>query len=131
MTPWLILAVLGLVAWALLARRGPSAVTLAREAARGQDPGPVLRAAAALPVGRRSAFFHAAIGELWASWNRPLAARLVREYAILCPDEKLCQYWLQQVLQVEPVVAREAFDPDFLTAVYRPEVAKSCCQGSS
>ncbi len=131
MTPWIVLLGVAIAAWALLARRGPSALAAAREAVARDDLAPVLTVVATLPPERRGAFFHAAIRELWGAWHRPLAARLVREFATQCPDDTLCQYWLQQVLQIEPGVARDAFDEAFLTAVYRPEVAKSCCQGSS
>jgi hypothetical protein len=131
MLPWLIVALLLVVAVILLAKRGPSPHALAREAAASQDLSALLQAVAALHAGERSAFFHGAIGFLWSNWQRPLAARLVREYAQVCPDEKLCQYWLRQVLEVEPSAAREAFDEPFLAHFYRPEIAKSCCQTSS
>ncbi len=131
MVPWLVVALLVVVAWFLLAKRGPSPVVLAREAARSHDLTALLQAAAALPPAGRSAFFHGAITYLWTNWQRPLAASLAREYARQCPDEKLCQYWLRQVLEIEPEVAREAFDEPFLAGFYRPEVAKSCCQTSS
>jgi predicted nucleic acid-binding Zn ribbon protein len=131
MLTWSIVAALAVVAVLLVTRRGASPVSLARAAADSQDLSALLQAASALAPARRSAFFHAAIQFLWANWQRPLAASLAREYARQCPDERLCQYWLRQVLEIEPEVARQVFDEPFLAGSYRPEVAKSCCQTSS
>jgi len=131
MVPWLVVALLLVIAVALLAKRGPSPIALARAAAESQDLAPLLQAADALPLKQRPAFFHAATLTLWNGWQRPLAAQLVREFANRHPDERLVQYWLRQMLQIEPAVAGQTFDEPFLAGVYRPDEAKSCCQTSS
>ena len=131
MFTWIIPAVAALVVLMWLARRGPSPAALAHKAAESQDLAPLLEAAAALPPAARSAFFHDAISYLWKNWQRPLAAHLAREYVSQCPDEKLCQYWLKQILEVEPQAARDAFDQAFLSRFFRPEVAKQCGGGGS
>jgi hypothetical protein len=131
MMTWIAIGAGALILWMLWSRRGPSPVALARQAAESQDLAPILEAAAALSPTARSALFHDTISFLWRNWQRPLAARLVREYVSQCPDEKLCQYWLKQVLEVEPQAARDTFDQPFLTRFFRPEVAKSCGQGGS
>ncbi len=131
MLTWIGLGALALVSVIWFVRRGPSAIDLARQAAKSGDLGALLKAIADLPAAARSPFFHAAIGYLWSNWQRPLAAALTREYVEQCPDEKLCQYWMKQVLEVEPHVARETFDEPFLATFFRPEVAKSCGSGGS
>lgn len=130
MLTWIAVALGVVMLWMWFSKRGASSLSLARQAEKSQDLSPVLQAAAALPLAARSAFFHDAIGYLWKNWQRPLAARLAREYASQCPDETLCQYWLKQVLEVEPTVARDTFDEGFLAGFYRPEVAKKCGGGS-
>lgn len=131
MVPWLIVALVLVIAVTLLAKRGPSPHALARAAAASQDLSALLQAAATLRPDRRPAFLHAAVLTLWNGWQRPLAARLVREFASQHPDQRLVQYWLGRMLQIEPELAGQTFDEAFLAGVYRPEVAEGCCQASS
>lgn len=66
------------------------------------------------------------VRRLWEAYERPLAARLVREMALGLGSASITQYWIKQVIEVEPQVADEVFDPDFLADHYRPDVARTC-----
>ena len=70
--------------------------------------------------------------ELWQQYERELVARVLREALPRC-DAKILQYWLSQVLTLEPEIAATVFDPAFLSVHYKPEVASQCgrcgCKG--
>ncbi len=114
------------VAWFLVTRRGPDPIRLAEAAAESEDLAGLLDAARKLPYKQRSRFFQEAINWLWNNWQRPLAARLAREFAEQHGAEKIAQFWLRQVMEVEPREAQRNFDKRFLESYYRPEVAKQC-----
>jgi len=80
---------------------------------------------------RRSLLFQQSISFLWENWQRPLAVKLVKEFAREHSGEKICQYWLKQVLEVEPRVAGRELDKKFLEVHFRPDVASCCGKTSS
>jgi hypothetical protein len=116
----------GAIAYFLVIRRGPSAVSLANKAAESGSVEELVKAAATLPYKRRSMFFQAAIAWLWNNWQRPLAAELSVHFAKQHGAEKITQFWVRQVMEVEPLTAQKTFDKRFLEQYYRPEVAKQC-----
>ncbi len=73
--------------------------------------------------------FHRAINRLWTSHERELATGLIRHLTVTHPEAKITQYWLQQTLTIEPALARENFDDDFLQRYFNPQVASQCGPG--
>lgn len=113
------------LAWLMLGR-GASPRKLAANAADSGDLEPLVAAANKLPKPKRSKFFQQAIMFLWENYQRPLAVKLVRHFADQHSDEKICQYWLRQSLEVEPNEAKKVLDGPFLKRHYNPEVAAAC-----
>lgn len=109
----------------------PGNSRMLKQAVADNDIAPLVAEAEKLDGPRRSAFYQRVIKQLWEGWQRPLAVLLVREYARHHSDEKICQFWLKQVLEVEPDEAQRAFDDTFLKAHYQPEVANTCGVHSS
>lgn len=70
--------------------------------------------------------YNRAIRRLWDAYERELAAALVRKLAEHHPEQRITQYWLDQVQQVEPELARRMFEDAFLSKYFRPEVAARC-----
>ncbi len=69
-----------------------------------------------------------AIDSLWNSYAREEAARLTMAAAQRC-DSDAIQYWMRQVLEVEPQVASDVFTQEFLDAYFKPEIAAKCGKG--
>jgi hypothetical protein len=125
--PYLFLGLVAAVAvYLLLFRRGANAISLAEKAAESGSIKALCAAAEKLPYKRRSLFYQAAITWLWNNWQRPLAAELSMHFVKEHGAEKITQYWLKQVMEVEPLTAQKMFDKRFLESYYRPEVAKQC-----
>ncbi|PJB37426.1 MAG: hypothetical protein CO108_21210, partial [Deltaproteobacteria bacterium CG_4_9_14_3_um_filter_63_12] len=70
--------------------------------------------------------FNQAVKQMWDQYERPLAVDLIKRCANFVSTSSIGQYWIRQVLEVEPELADEAFDSDFLATYYNPEVAKQC-----
>ena len=126
MVEWMVavgcVAAVGLVA--TNGRKDP--VRLGMEHARDTgDVGPLAQAIAATPERGQGNQWDQAIGQLWRTYERDTAALLVIEAARAC-DHSIIQYWINQVMTVEPEIARERFTPEFLTEYYRPEIASQC-----
>jgi len=125
-------AVIVVVAHYLFRRSLASGVSRAiQQAVESGDIAPILAGAEALPQSRRSLYFQTAIKTLWDGWNRPLAVAVIKEFAKKHSDEKICQFWMKQALEIEPVAAQKTLDQGFLKNHYRPEVANCCGKGSS
>lgn len=71
-------------------------------------------------------FFLQSIEQLWNRWHRDLAAELVRDFVLMFPEEKLGQYWLQQILEIEPEIAEKLLYQEFLEVYYKPTIAAGC-----
>ena len=69
-----------------------------------------------------------AIGALWREYAREDAARLVIE-AAQRSEANVVQYWIRQVLEVEPEIASVVFTQEFMDASFRPEIAAACGKG--
>ncbi len=70
--------------------------------------------------------YHRAINRLWTSHEREMATTLVRHLTLAHPQAKISQYWMNQALTIEPVIARENFSDDFLSQYFNPKVASQC-----
>jgi len=121
------LAVAALWLW----KGGAGIRRLVDEAIKKGDPEPILTAAAKAPPGRRSFLYQQAIAMLWEGWHRPLAIQVLKEFARDHSSEKICQFWLKQAQEVEPLAVQKELGPEFLKAHYRPEVAACCGRTSS
>ncbi len=99
--------------------------------ARARDTGevePVARALASDAEDDQATEWNEVIDDLWQSYHREEAARLVVE-AVDYTDATILQYWMREIMQVEPDIANKVFDEDFLEEHFDPEVASRC--GSS
>jgi hypothetical protein len=112
-------------------KRRQSAQRYVDIAIRTGDIAPIVEAAEPLPQRQRSLFFQDAISLLWNNWQRRMAAQVVREFAARHYQEKIAQFWLRQVLEVEPETAGEILDEKFLSNYYQPSVAATCGRASS
>lgn len=66
-----------------------------------------------------------AIQDLWRSYHREAATDLMVEAAHRS-DAPIIQYWLRQVMEVEPEIAEARLPADFMLEHFDPEVAASC-----
>jgi hypothetical protein len=95
-------------------------------AVENQEIGAILDAIGELRDSARPAGYHRAIRRLWDKYHRPLAADLVKELARKHAEIPIAQYWLKQVITVEPALARSKFTKKFLRTYYQPEIAAKC-----
>ena len=120
----------GLIALVLLpvvwGRLFPSMVTLARQAAKTGDLGPILAALTRKRPAAQPTAFNQAIRLLWDRHERQLALELVKELAARHGGARITQYWLQQALTTEPAISRKVLSRAFVSEHYQPEVAAQC-----
>ncbi len=119
---------LGVLVVAFLVYRAfvPSLDGLADRAAREGDLSPVLAAIEKRPQSAQPTAYNHAIRRFWDGFQRPLAVELIRVLATNYGTTRITQYWLRQVQQVEPKLARELLGQEFLKTYYLPEVAAQC-----
>jgi hypothetical protein len=120
---WFVLAAVGLAAIAMFFMRRPSGKSV-MAAARAGDVAPIV-ASIESGSGDSATRWDHAISELWSTYHRETAALLVVEAAHRSDDD-IVQYWIAQVIQVEPDIARVTFTQEFLTEHFRPDVASRC-----
>ncbi len=123
---WWILGVAALVAVAFTLRPRASVTRLVDQAVAAKDPGCLVEHLATVPEPSRPTNFDQAVRGLWDIYERRLAARLVHGAADLVAGATITQYWIRQIMEVEPEVSKEVFDDPFLERLYRPEVAARC-----
>lgn len=75
--------------------------------------------------GSQTTAWDQALTALWNSYHREAAAELAME-AARRTDAPVVQYWLRQVLEVEPEIAQARFTAEFMLEHFDPEVAASC-----
>ena len=123
---WWLLGVVAVgVAVAMAFRRDP--LTRAVETAISTaDVKPVAEHVDGVPLASRHTAFDQAMRNLWERYERGLAARLARATAKPIATALVTQYWIKQILEVEPDVGREVFDDGFLEEVYHPDIAARC-----
>jgi len=106
----------------------PSLDKVVGQSAKQNDTRPILEAISKMSAGARPSAYNRAIRRLWDGYQRPLAAELVVELAKNHGDSNIAQYWIKQVMTVEPQMAQEKFSREFIKDHYQPEVAAKCGQ---
>lgn len=122
---WLISGVLAL-AWVIHRLRLPNLDKAAAEAARRGDIDILIQAINRRGIYSRPAAYHHALRYLWHNYQRPLAAKLAHHLASNHVESAIAQYWIKEILSIEPQIARKVFDKKFLQTYYHPEVAAQC-----
>jgi hypothetical protein len=125
---WIAIAAAAIVLFLLSKVFMPSLDKVVGQSAKQNDARPILEAISKMNAGTRPSAYNRAIRRLWDGYQRPLAAELVVELAKNHGDAKIAQYWIKQVLTVEPQTAKDKFSKEFLQTHYQPEVAAQCGQ---
>jgi hypothetical protein len=123
---WIYIIVGGLVLVVFWRLSRKSLSNIVDNALKDKDIQPILQAIESRSGDSQPNGYNLAIRRLWDSYQRSLAIELVVELAKKHGDEKIAQYWLKQVMTVEPKMAQESFSKEFLDAYYKPEVAAQC-----
>ena len=124
--------ILTVVMLALLAKSAMRASGVAAGTAHARKTGELESLIAAIettPFSEQATQWDQAIGELWQSYSREEATRLVMQ-AAQRSDADIIQYWIRQVLEVEPELAAQHFTQEFIDEHFKPEVAAKCGRGS-
>lgn len=126
MTSWIWIALAGvgmaLIAMFFLRKTGsPNAMA----AARSGDVSLLVASLAGTTGDDAATRWDNAISDLWKTYHRETAAEVVVQ-AAQHSDADIIQYWIAQVIQVEPDIAREKFSQEFLMEHFRPDVATRC-----
>lgn len=124
MSVWIIGFVVIGVIW--LMGSASSVGKLVREAIKNKSPEPILEEGEKLEGRKQSFFYQRAIELLWNGYHRELAAHVIRAFAAAQPGEKLCQYWMKQLLELENEIAMETLGETFIQDHYMPEIAQTC-----
>ena len=111
--------------WRLLI---PSMDKIVDQAVKQKDLGLIGQAIEKRSANSRPTAYNHAIRRMWDSYQRPMAIKLVKNLAENFPDSNISQYWIKQILTVEPGMAKESFSKEFLSHYYKPEVAAQCGQ---
>ena len=122
---WLVVGAV-VLAWIVHRLRLPNLDKAAEEAARQGDLNIILGAINRRGIYSRPAAYHHAIRYLWNNYQRPLASKLARHMASNHVESAIAQYWIREILAIEPKIARKVFDKKFLQTYYHPEVAAQC-----
>lgn len=112
-----------LLLWSWLS---PDAVSLADRAVRTGDLGPLFANLHRVRAGARATEYHRAIKRLWYRDQREQAALVVKDLLSQDRGATIGQYWLKQLMENEPQIARKHLDAAFLDAFYDPTVAQQC-----
>lgn len=107
------------------------ALTLPSVVAKAQGAGDFSAVVAfidAYPEAGQGTQWDQAIGQLWQAYAREDAARLIVE-AAQRSEAPVVQYWIRQVLEIEPEIAEAHFSAEFMAEYFRPEVALACGKG--
>ncbi len=122
---WIIVGVvvIGIIIWRLMI---PSLSGVIAKAKSSGDIAPIVEVIDKLKVSARPTAYNHAIRRIWDDYERDLAVVLIKDLAKKHSDSLIAQYWLKQVMQVEPELAREHLSKEFLEQYYQPEVAAQC-----
>ena len=120
---WIALGAIGAVAVGMVVLRRPNAKAAMVTAIQG-DLGPLVTKIESDGTDDGTGWDNA-LTELWRTYHRQTAALLVVEAAARS-DADIIQYWIGQVIQVEPEIARETFTQEFLETHFNPDVASRC-----
>ena len=97
-----------------------------KEARKAKDPSPLVDELAKKDEPARPTSFNKTFQLLWEAYDRDLAAQFLKASMPLMADARIVQYWIKQIMEVEPEISQEVFDTEFLTRFYRPDIAASC-----
>lgn len=122
---WIVLGV-ALIGFLVYRAMVPSLDRVVDRAVGAQDVTPIVETIVKKSERARPNAFNHAIRRLWDNYHRDLAVKLVKELAFDHGTSAITQYWLKQVMTVEPKMARKSFSKDFLHTYYMPEVAAKC-----
>jgi hypothetical protein len=106
----------------------PSLGKIVEQSVKQGSARPILEAISKMNAGARPSAYNRAIRRLWDGYQRPLATELVVELAKNHGSVNIAQYWIKQVMSVEPQMARQKFSKEFLRDHYQPDVAAKCGQ---
>ncbi len=98
---------------------------LMRDAKRTGDLSPLAAMLAAAPEKTQADKIDQTCIKLWNSYEREATARLLVEIAPQS-DAPIVQYWIKQVLEIEPEIAAQVFTVGFMEEQFRPDVASKC-----
>jgi len=99
--------------------------SLMRDAKRSGDLTPLAAMLAAAPENTQADKIDQTCTKLWNSYEREATARLLVEIAPLsCAP--IVQYWIKQVLEIEPEIAAQVFTVGFMEEQFNPDVASKC-----
>ncbi len=107
-------------------KMSPSLDSLLEKATQSRDVGKVLENISKRSQSQRPNVYNRAIRALWDRYERELAVAIVRELARNHKEARITQYWLKQVQQVEPRLAREQLGEEFYETFFLPELAAQC-----
>ena len=88
-------------------------------------PEPLVAYIQAQPAPLQADLWDQALGQLWQRYERELVARALVQVAPRS-EAKIIQYWMKQVLEIEPEIAQAHFTQDFMDAAFKPEIAAQC-----
>ncbi|RME28790.1 MAG: hypothetical protein D6806_02335 [Deltaproteobacteria bacterium] len=124
---WIFVAVAGIVLIVVMLKvTSPGLGKAVDRAVQQDDITPIVEAVEKKPEAERPSAYNHAIRMLWNTYHRGLAAKLIRHLAQKHVEVPIAQYWLKQIMQVEPRLAKQELGDDFLHRHYMPEVAASC-----
>lgn len=105
---------------------------LLRQVRKTGDLRPLAVALTTAPEAKRADTIDQTFTRLWNGYERDTAAKLLVEIAPQS-DAMIVQYWMRQVLEIEPEIAAEVFSMEFVEEHFNPEVASKCgrcgCKG--
>ena len=104
--------------------------SLMKDAKRSGDLTPLAAMLAATPENARADKIDQACTKLWNAYEREATARLLVEVAPHS-DAPIVQYWIKQVLEIEPTVASPGANPDDVVAIGNQRVFLSAEVGGA
>ncbi len=121
---WIVLAAVGVVIVFKMVGTGKMAAALDRARDTGEVAG-IIAAIEAAPEKRHPNLWDQAISRLWEEYHREAALDLMIA-AARRSDAPVVQFWLKKAMEVEPEMAEEQFDDEFLQTYFKPAVAARC-----
>jgi hypothetical protein len=115
-----------LIAFWIFRMMVPPLDSIVDRAVQQNDLKDVVQAIEARREGAQPAAYNRAIRRLWDGYQRRLAVDLVKELVKNFANVPISQYWIRQVLTVEPVMAKKGLGKPFIDTYYQPEVAARC-----
>jgi hypothetical protein len=114
-----------------LSRSSAQNTALSRAVAKAEKTGdvePLVEAIRQKPSAKQPVEWDQALDTLWQRYARREAAIAIMA-AAQQTDARIIQYWIRQVLEVEPEIANDVFDQAFIDEYFDPEVAAQCEKG--